>query len=97
VIKEVSVKLHRTKEAGNNIGAIADLELQLASNQGSIGITGFRVMVPDGKAPWVSPPARQGKTRWFDSVTFKGPVKKLVDTAILQEFDHQRQKAASPK
>jgi hypothetical protein len=46
--------------------------------------------VPDGKAPWVSPPARQGKTAWFDVVTVRGPIKRLLDTRVLEEFERAK-------
>jgi hypothetical protein len=68
------------------------VEFQLGE-QGSMTICGYRVMVPDGKPPWVSPPARQGKSSWFDVVTLRGPIKRLVETAVLQEFERAKEMA----
>ena len=61
MVKEIAVKLAPTKNpAGNIVGAIADVEFQLGE-QGSMTICGYRVMVPDGKPPWVSPPRAPGQ------------------------------------
>jgi hypothetical protein len=51
-------------------------------------------MVPDdGRPPWASPPARRGKSSWFDVVTLGGPIKSLVETAVLQEFERAKKPA----
>ncbi|HEV2177316.1 MAG TPA: hypothetical protein VGW33_08960 [Terriglobia bacterium] len=86
MIKEISVSLNLAKKSGNLVAAVADATLDLA-DAGSIKMCGFRVMLPDGKPPWVAPPARKGDQTWFDVVHLKGAVKKRVDAAVLQKYD----------
>jgi hypothetical protein len=89
MVKEIAVKLVPTKDPGKIVAAVADVELEVG-DQGSMMICGYRVMVPDGKPRWVSPPARRGKSSWFNVVTLRGPIKSLVETAVLQEFERAR-------
>lgn len=87
MIKEITVTLNLTKKPGNLVAAVADVTLDLGE-AGTIKMSGFRVMRPDGKPVWVAAPARQGERTWFDVVVLKGAVKKLVDSAVLQEYQH---------
>ncbi|HEV2495227.1 MAG TPA: hypothetical protein VG204_19385 [Terriglobia bacterium] len=89
MIKEISVKLNLTNKPGNIVGAVGDVTLEFGQ-EGSVKMSGYRVMVPDGKPPWVSAPARHGKTTWFDVVTLRGPIKRSVDTAVLQEYEQMK-------
>ncbi len=86
MIKDVSVNLTLSKKADNIVRAFADVTLDFGDG-GSAKLCGFRVLVPDGKAPWVSAPARHGEKAWFDTVVLKGAVKKLVDTSVIKEFE----------
>ena len=72
MIKEILVTLNLTKKPGNIVAAVADVTLEF-EQEGSVKLCGFRVMVPDGKPPWVSPPARQGTTSGSMSWTFGVP------------------------
>jgi hypothetical protein len=90
MIKEIAVKLVPTKDPGKIVAAVADVDLQLG-DEGSMMICGYRVMVPDdGRPPWASPPARRGKSSWFAVVSLRGPIKPLVETAVLQEFERAK-------
>jgi hypothetical protein len=89
MIKRISVKLNPTKNAGNVVAAVGDVTIDLGE-AGSAKLCGYRVMVPDGKPPWVSAPARHGERAWFDTVILKGPVKKMVEAAVLDAFDQLR-------
>jgi hypothetical protein len=90
MIQDVSVNLTLSKKAENIVRAFADVTLHFG-DRGSAKLCGFRVLVPDGKPPWVSAPARHGEKAWFDTVILKGAVKKLVDTAVIQEFQRASQ------
>jgi hypothetical protein len=90
MIQSVSVNLTLSKKAENIVRAFADVTLDFGDG-GSAKLCGFRVLVPDGKPPWVSAPARHGEKAWFDTVVLKGPVKKLVDTAVIKEFERTSQ------
>jgi hypothetical protein len=93
VIEEIAVKLVPTKDPGKIVAALADVDLQLGE-QGSMRICGYRVIVPDdGRPPWASPPARRGKSSWFQVVTLRGPIKPLVETAVLLEFERAKKTA----
>jgi hypothetical protein len=94
MITDVSVNLNLSKKPGNIVRAFVDVTLSLGDG-GTMKLCGFRVLVPDGKPPWVSPPARHGERAWFDTVILKGPVKKLVDTAVIKEFEKTCRQAKS--
>lgn len=87
MIKEITVTLNLTKKPGNLVAAVADVTIDLGE-AGTIKLCGFRIMRPDGKPLWVAPPARQGERTWFDVVVLRGPLKKLVETAVLKEYEH---------
>ena len=86
MIQNVTVNLTLSKKPENVVRAFADATLDFGDG-GSVKLCGFRVIVPDGKAPWISAPARHGERQWFDLVVLKGAVKKLVDAAILKEYE----------
>ena len=86
MIQNISVSLNLSKKAENIVRAFADVTLDFGDG-GSAKLCGFRVLVPDGKPLWVSAPARHGEKAWFDTVILKGAVKKLVDTAVIKEFE----------
>jgi hypothetical protein len=86
MLKNITVKLNLTKKAGNVVAAIGDVTLDFAE-LGCIKLCGFRVLVPDGKPPWVAPPARHGERAWFDTVVLQGSIKKLVATAVVKEYE----------
>ena len=67
--------------------AIADVTVTLG-DQGTIKISGFAVF-SDGGAPHVGPPSKQGKSRFFDIVTLNGPIRRVVEDAIIAEFKRQ--------
>ena len=92
MLKDVSVKMTLSKKPDNIVRAFADVTLDFGD--GSVKMCGFRVLVPDGKPPWVSAPARHGEKAWFDMVVLKGAVKKLVDTAVIKEYEQVSQAAA---
>jgi hypothetical protein len=92
MVKDVAVKLNLTKSSkpGNIIGAVGDVTLDFGE-LGSIKLCGFRVLVPDGKPPWVAPPARHGERAWFDTIVLQGSIKKLVTTAVVKEYERMTQ------
>ena len=89
MVKAISVKLNLTKKPGNIVAAVGDVTVDLGE-AGSMKLCGFRVMLPDGKPPWVACPARQGEKTWFDVVMLKGLLKKLVEAAVLDDFERLR-------
>ena len=89
MVKAISAKLNLTKKPGNIVAAVGDVTVDLGE-AGSLKLCGFRVMLPDGKPPWVASPARHGETTWFDVVILKGGIKKLVDAAVLDDFERLR-------
>ena len=91
MLKDVSVNLTLSKKQDNIVRAFADVTLDFGD--GTVKMCGFRVLVPDGKPPWVSAPARHGEKAWFDMVVLKGTVKKLVDGAVLKEFERVSQRS----
>jgi DNA-binding cell septation regulator SpoVG len=95
MVREITVNLNLTRKPGN-IAAVGDVTLDLA-DAGSIEMSGYRVMQSDGKPPWVSMPARKSdKGHWFDTVKLRGPVKKAVETALLQEYAHLIRNGSKP-
>jgi hypothetical protein len=96
MLKDVSVNLNLSKKEGNTVRAFADVVLDFGEI-GSVKLSGFRVLVPDGKPAWVSAPARHGTTSWFDIVTLKGQLKKLVDAAVLEIFEKASREAQEAK
>lgn len=90
MVEAISAKLNLTKKPGNIVAAVGDVMIDLGE-AGSAKLCGYRVMLPDGKPPWVSPPSRHGERAWFDTVILKGPVKKMVEAAVLDAFDRLRQ------
>ena len=89
MVKAISASLNLCNKPGNIVAAVGDVTVELGES-GSLKLCGFRVMLPDGKPAWVSGPARHGQRAWFDTVVLKGPVKKMVETAVLDEFDRLR-------
>ncbi len=90
MIQNVSVNLTLSKKPENIVRAFADVTLDFGDG-GSVRLCGFRVIAPDGKPPWISAPARHGEKAWFDTVILKGSIKKLVDTAVIREFERTSQ------
>jgi len=94
MVREITVHLNLTWKPGI-VAAVGDITLDLA-DAGSIEMSGYRVMQSDGKPPWVSMPARKSdKGHWFPTVNLRGPVKKLVETAVLQEYAHLTRNGSS--
>jgi hypothetical protein len=89
MVNTISAKLNLTKKPGNIVAAVGDVTIDLGE-AGSAKLCGYRVMVPDGKPPWVSAPARHGDSAWFDTVVLKGPLKKMVEAAVLDAFEQLR-------
>jgi hypothetical protein len=87
MVKDIDVKIVLTKNPENMVAAVADVEFILGQQQGFVKVCGLRIMVPRGNPAWVSMPARQGKSAWFDTVSFRGPIKKLVECAVLAEYE----------
>jgi hypothetical protein len=92
MIKAISASLNLTSKPGKIVAAVGDVTVDLGE-AGSLKLCGFRVMLPDGKPAWVSGPARHGHRAWFDTVVLKGPVRKMVEAAVLDEFDRLRKSA----
>jgi len=89
MIKEISVALKLIDKPSNAVKAVGDVTIDFGE-AGSIEVSGFRVIERDGKPAWVSPPSRQGKTVWFEVVRLRGPIKALVETAILKRYEQDR-------
>lgn len=59
---------------------------------GQLVVDGFSV-VENQEAFWVAPPSRKGDSRYFPIVTLAGKVRADVESAILAEFERQRNTA----
>ena len=86
MVEEICVQIRVMTNPQKSMRALADVEFILNERQGSIKVCGYRIMVADGSALWVSPPARQGKAAWFEVVTVRGPIEGLLISRILEEF-----------
>jgi hypothetical protein len=64
---QITVELRRVDDGDSALKAYADVTIALVRD-GLIRINGFSVLHPANKPPWVSPPARKGKQRYFDIV-----------------------------
>jgi hypothetical protein len=88
MIKEIKVQMKLIDKAGNAVKAITDVGIKF-EELGSIELCGFRVIEPHAGGRFISPPCRQGETRWFDLVTLRGALKSAVESAILREFERR--------
>jgi DNA-binding cell septation regulator SpoVG len=89
MIKEIRLEMKLIDKPANAVKAICDVRLHF-EELGVIELCGFRVL-ENGRGLWVSPPCRQGQTRWFDLVTLRGSIKGAVEQAVLREFQRRRQ------
>ena len=87
MIKQVAVQMRMIDKPSNAVKSICDVAIHF-EEVGSIELSGFRV-IDNGKGRWVSPPCRQGQTRWFDLVKLTGAVKSAVEQAILREYERR--------
>jgi hypothetical protein len=83
------VNLRLTEKAGDHIKAFADVELGFGAH-GRITISGFSIIVKEGQALRVAPPARRGSSRYFDIVTLSGPIQQSVDRAVGEAYIRQQ-------
>lgn len=86
MIEGISVVAKLIDKPKNAVKAVCDATVDFGE-EGSIEISGFRVIERDGKQAWVSPPSRQGKTSWFEVVKLRGQIKSGVEEAILKEHE----------
>jgi DNA-binding cell septation regulator SpoVG len=89
MIQEIKLQMKLIDKPANAVKAICDIGIYFGE-LGVIEVCGFRVL-ENGRGLWVSPPCRQGQTRWFDLVTLRGSLKAAVEQAILREFQRRRQ------
>jgi len=81
----------------SKLRARADVSLALGGD-GVIKICGFSIFQHDeNQLPHVSPPARAGNGKWYDTVMLVGRIHKLVVEAVLEEYEHQKQKTNGGK
>ena len=89
MIEGISVVLKIIDKPSNAVKAVGDVAVDFGE-EGSAEISGFRVIERDGKAAWVSPPSRQGKTSWFEVVRLRGQIKADVESAVLKEYERSK-------
>src|SRR5512143_4004158 len=75
----------RPAQASGKVKAFADVTIRLGPD-GAITISGFSILSANGQVPRVVPPARKGNLRYFDIVRLVGNIRRLVETAILNEY-----------
>ncbi|MGH9345560.1 MAG: hypothetical protein ACRD19_17570 [Terriglobia bacterium] len=87
-------------DTGNAVRAIADVEIQgfaLAGEKkitGNVGINGLRVIEgKNGKGAWISFPAKQGQSTWFDIATVTGELLRALCDAVLARYAEERKRA----
>ncbi len=86
MIEGISLVLKLIDKPSNAVKAVCDVTVDFGE-EGSVDVSGFRVIERDGKAACVSPPSRQGKTTWFEVVKLRGQIKSDVESAILKEYE----------
>ncbi len=82
--EQIKVSLRAANGTGK-AKAFADVEY-LHGESGKTVMRGFIVYDDPGKGPRVAPPARKGESLWFDVVSLIGPIRKLVDEAVIREY-----------
>jgi DNA-binding cell septation regulator SpoVG len=86
MIEGISVVPKLIDKPSNAVKAVCDVTVDFG-DEGSVEVSGFRVIERDGKAAWVSPPSRQGRTAWFEVIKLRGQIKSDVEAAILKEYE----------
>ncbi len=84
---QVSVKIRRSTKPESKVVAHADVVLE--GPEGRIQLNSFCVFKPNGKAPWVAPPATKGQKKFFPLIVLSGEIRKGIETAVLAEYERQ--------
>ena len=83
----VAVDLRLSGKTDSKVKAFADVTIPLGK-EGIVKISGFSVIQSDSD-PRVVPPARKGQFRYFDTVALIGPIRHIVDEAVIAEYERQ--------
>ncbi len=83
----VSVDL-RLADKGK-LKAFADVTIALG-DYGTLTCQGYSVFDDSAEGPRVAPPARKGNSRYFDVVTLNGEIRRLVEAAVIAEYERQK-------
>ena len=89
---DIIVDLRLANSANGKTRAYADATILFGSD-GMMKISGYSVIHSDGEPPRVAPPARKGKSRYFDVISLTGRIRLLVESAILAEYSRQTKEA----
>jgi hypothetical protein len=92
---KISVKVRASKKPEGKVAGFADVVLELP--EGRIELNSLSVFKPNGKAPWVAPPASKGEKKFFPFYRLAGELRKRIETAILVEYDRQAHASAPPR
>jgi DNA-binding cell septation regulator SpoVG len=86
----ITVELRLAANASSpKVKAFADVTLPLG-DLGLLKLAGFSVVQGVASTPpRVVPPARKGDQRYFDIVFLIGKIRKVVDDAVLAEYEKQ--------
>jgi len=81
--EDISVDL-RLANGDGKTRAFADVTLPLGE-PGLLKLSGFSV-IDTGSELRVVPPARKGKSKYFEVVSLIGKIRRMVDDAVLAEY-----------
>jgi len=88
---DITVEMRVSQKEDSKVKAFADVTIPLGDD-GTVTLLGFSVLDGDGRPPRVMAPARKGKQAWFETVQLSGKVRRLVDEAVLAEYERKTTK-----
>jgi DNA-binding cell septation regulator SpoVG len=88
-LESVTVELRLSTKPDGKVKAFADVTIPLGDD-GTITVLGFSVLESEGRPARVMSPARKGKQAWFDTVQLTGRIRSLVEAAVLNEYERQK-------
>jgi hypothetical protein len=88
-IVSVAAEGRLNNDSESKAAAFVDVTLYLRPG-GSITIHGCTVLHKNGKEPTVLLPSRKGDRRNFPIVSNSGDIRRVIEQAVLEEFEHLR-------
>lgn len=79
-------------KVNGRVKAFANVTIPFGAD-GAITISGFSILCVDGRVLRVVPPGRKGNQQYFDIVTLTGYIRRLVERAILAEYERWKASA----
>jgi hypothetical protein len=77
-------------EVSGSVLSFASVTVPLGEH-GSIVISGFSVLSGgNGSVSRVCPPARKGKSRYFDLVILNGDVRRFIEGAVISAYEREQ-------